>query len=60
VWTDEIEAHNQSLIRRQEILALAWTEVNASDIRDRDDFSEAWTKLRTQRLEEAGFDPVWR
>jgi TRAP transporter TAXI family solute receptor len=60
VWTDEIEAHNQSLIRRQEVLAVAWTEVNARDIRDRDDFAEAWTKLRTQRLEEAGFDPVWR
>ena len=60
VWTDAIEAHNQSLIRRQEVLIAAWTEVTARGIRDRDDFAAAWQSLRTQRLEEAGFDPVWR
>ncbi|HAJ76406.1 MAG TPA: C4-dicarboxylate ABC transporter [Gammaproteobacteria bacterium] len=60
VWTDEIEAHNQSLIQRQGVLATAWTEVTARGIRDADDFVEAWEALRAQRLEEAGFDPVWR
>jgi len=60
VWTDEIEAHNQSLIRRQEVLATAWAEVTARGIRDPDDFVEAWEALRAQRLDEAGFDPVWR
>ena len=60
VWTDEIEAHNQSLISRQEVLATAWTEMTARGIDNRDAFAEAWQSLRAQHLEEAGFDPVWR
>jgi TRAP transporter TAXI family solute receptor len=60
VWTDAIEAHNQSLIRRQEVLISAWDEMTGRGIRDQDQFVEAWTLLRAERLEEAGFDPVWR
>jgi len=60
VWTDEIEAHNQALIRRQGVLAAAWTEMTERRIRDQDEFVAAWQQLRAQRLEEAGFDPVWR
>ena len=60
VWTEELEAHNRSLIRRQDVLAAAWAEMTAEGIRDRDAFIAAWTQLRAQRLEEAGFDPVWR
>ncbi len=60
VWTDEIDAHNQRLIERQEVLATAWAEMSARNIRDRDEFAAAWTNLRAQRLEDAGFDPVWR
>ena len=60
VWTDEFDAHNQALIARQEVLAAAWAEMTQQNIRDRDDFAQAWTNLRAQRLEAAGFDPVWR
>jgi uncharacterized protein len=60
VWTDEIEAHNQELIRRQEVLATAWAEVSARGIRDQEQFMTAWMALRAQSLEAAGFDPVWR
>jgi TRAP transporter TAXI family solute receptor len=60
VWTDETEAHNQALIKRQEVLALAWTEMVARGISDQDDFVLGWQQLRAQRLEEAGYDPVWR
>ena len=60
VWTDVIEAHNQGLIRRQEVLASAWTEVTERGIDDRDEFVAAWHQQRIQRLEEAGLDPVWR
>jgi len=60
VWTDAIEEHNQALIRRQQVLISAWTEVTERNIRDQDDFVEAWLLVRIQRLEEAGFDPVWR
>ena len=60
VWTDEFEEHNQSLVQRQEVLASAWAEFSEERIRDRDAFVEAWELHRAQRLEEAGFDPVWR
>ena len=60
VWTEETEAHNQALIKRQGVLASAWTERSARDIRDQDEFVSAWQLLRANRLEEAGFDPVWR
>lgn len=60
VWTDEIEAHNQALIQRQEVLASAWTEMVAKGISEQEEFIQAWQQLRAQRLEEAGFDPVWQ
>jgi uncharacterized protein len=59
-WTDEYEAHNQALIRRQEVLAAAWAEVAAQRIRNRAQFDETWARTRAERLQEAGFDPVWR
>jgi TRAP transporter TAXI family solute receptor len=60
VWTDEIEAHNQALIQRQEVLATAWAEMEARGIRDKDAFVESWQELRAETLEAAGYDPVWR
>ena len=60
VWTDELEVHNQSLVQRQEVLASAWAEFSEDRIPDQDAFVEAWELPRAQRLEEAGFDPVWR
>jgi hypothetical protein len=32
----------------------------ARGISDQDAFVQAWQQLRGQRLEEAGYDPVWR
>lgn len=59
-WTDEHEMHNQALIRRQEVLADAWDEVEGENIDDRDAFMTRWQQVRADRLEAAGFDPVWR
>lgn len=59
-WTDEHEAHNRELIRRQEVLAAAWAEVTAQRIRNRGQFDETWARTRAERLQEAGFNPVWR
>lgn len=59
-WTDEYEAHNQALMRRQEVLAAAWAEVEGEDIDDREAFMARWRQVRAERLEAAGFDPVWR
>lgn len=59
-WTDEYEAHNQRLLERQQVLMNAWEELESRDIDDRDAHIEAWMALRAERLEDAGFDPVWR
>ena len=58
VWTDEIEAHNQALIRRQEVLAAAW-QAHVAAASGADDFVERWYQSRAAALREAGFEPVW-
>jgi len=60
VWTEEFEEHNQSLIRRQEVLADAWQELDSRRIRNDAERDAAWLVLRAERLEAAGFNPVWR
>lgn len=60
VWSDEFEAHNEELIRRQNVLAAAWAEVTAQNIRDTDQFAQSWMQIRARHMDEAGFDPVWR
>ncbi|MDO8907648.1 MAG: TAXI family TRAP transporter solute-binding subunit [Pseudohongiella sp.] len=59
IWTDEYDMHNQELIRRQDVLAAAWTEVTARRIRNQQEFLAAWHQLRAERLRAAGFAPVW-
>jgi TRAP transporter TAXI family solute receptor len=60
VWTQEHEAHNQALIRRQQVLGAAWAEVIGQRIRNRGQFDDVWARTRAERLQEAGYDPVWR
>lgn len=60
VWSDELQAHNDSLIERQEILAAAWAEAAADAPSDEAAFAEAWMAKRAEALEAAGLDPVYR
>ena len=60
IWTDELEQHNNSLVERQEVLARAWSELIEEEFLDQQEFVEAWSQVRALRLEEAGFNPVWR
>lgn len=53
IWNEEAQAHNDSLIARQEALAAAWEELKAQDP---DDWTAAWTEARKAALEEGGFD----
>lgn len=59
VWTDEIEAHNNRLLDRQQVLAEAWQAMLTLGIEDKTEFSQTWMKLRALRLKRAGFNPVW-
>ncbi|PIW29767.1 MAG: C4-dicarboxylate ABC transporter [Rhodospirillales bacterium CG15_BIG_FIL_POST_REV_8_21_14_020_66_15] len=58
-WTDAMEKHNQSLIKRQGVLAAAWKDMKGRKVAD-DAFQSEWMKVRAAALEKAGFDPVWK
>ena len=57
-WSDADDAHNQRLIKRQEVLASAWQKhVQAAD--GSADFRKIWYAQRASALQAAGFDPIW-
>ena len=62
VWTAELQKHNDSLVRRQEILATAWDkalgETSAKKVKAKD-FPALWMEIRAASLREAGLDPYW-
>ena len=50
-WTAEQEAHNNGLLKRQEVLATAWAEYGkASPSSDEKAFLEGWMKARAEAL----------
>ena len=58
LWTDEHDTHNAGLLKRQEILADAWSKVdqNLSD----EEFEAAWKKARAAALDAAGMSVPFR
>lgn len=56
VWSDEAQAHNDELIRRQEVLKAAWDELSEQQP---DDWVAAWTEARRKALADAGFQVVF-
>jgi TRAP transporter TAXI family solute receptor len=56
-WTPAADAHNQKLVKRQEVLATAWKAYVDSKPAD-DKFAEGWLKARADALKKAGFDAV--
>ncbi len=58
-WTDEHEAHNNQLLRRQQILLDAWQEQLAT-AEDGDSFQRSWMERRAKALLAEGFDPGFK
>lgn len=58
-WTDEHEAHNAALLRRQEILAASWQQ-QLSEAAGSEDFQRGWMERRAKALSAEGFDPGFR
>ncbi|KWV55836.1 C4-dicarboxylate ABC transporter [Bradyrhizobium macuxiense] len=53
-WTDEQDAHNDALYKRQDVLAAAWTEYGKSNPPSDDKaFLDGWMKARTSALAKA-------
>lgn len=55
LWTAEDDAYNDSLLRRQTVLAAAWKDVSDRDL-DEEEFAEAWLATREAYLREAGLE----
>lgn len=60
VWTDAMEKHNQRLLKRQKVLAGAWSTMAGMNIADDAAFKKEWLKVRAAALEKEGFNPVWK
>lgn len=59
-WKPEHNAHNDSLIRRQQVLAEAWTGYNISSApQDSTAFTEGWMKARASALSAAKLPVVF-
>lgn len=55
LWTDAAAKHNDGPLRRQAMLANAWTEfLKTNPPEDRDQFREAWMQTRAAALNSAG------
>ena len=62
LWSTPMQGHQQRLIRRQAVLAEAWTAfvaIKGADTDDREAWDAEWMLLRARHLTAAGFDPIW-
>ena len=59
VWTPAYQAHNDGLLKRQQVMMAAWKDVGAQKHADDKAFESAWMKARAAALTKAGMEPVW-
>ncbi|WP_010628525.1 TAXI family TRAP transporter solute-binding subunit [Halomonas sp. KM-1] len=59
VWTDEMQAHQEALVERQELLLATWNDFLGDAPDDEEEFEAAWMQARAEALREAGLDPVF-
>lgn len=60
VWTDEMQAHQEKLVKRQNLLLKTWESFTTSDVPDEEGtFKEAWMQTRATALSDAGFAPIF-
>lgn len=59
-WTDEMQAHQDRLVKRQKVLQSAWQAYLGGAPDEDEAFREGWMKARAQALEAEGMNPVFR
>jgi len=60
VWTDEMQAHQDKLVKRQDTLAKAWKDYNAGNPpSDNADFEKGWMSARADALKAQGMEPIF-
>jgi TRAP transporter TAXI family solute receptor len=58
LWKPEHDTHNASLVKRQDVLAAAWTAYKKGAPSDEKEFAKGWMKARAAALTKAGMEPV--
>lgn len=60
-WTDEMQAHQDRLVKRQDLLAATWEDYTSGDVpSDKQAFKDGWMQARTEALDAGGMNPVFR
>lgn len=59
VWNDELQAHQDYLVNRQNLILDAWNAFIDDAPSDNDAFTEAWMQARADALNAAGMDLVF-
>ncbi|WP_373085503.1 TAXI family TRAP transporter solute-binding subunit [Sneathiella sp.] len=59
VWTDEMEAHNNKMLERQNTLIAAWETMKDKNL-EGEEFTKDWMKTRAAALEAAGMNPYFK
>jgi len=60
VWTEAMQAHQEHLVKRQNLLLATWETFTAGTTpKDEKAFGEAWMKIRAVALRSDGFDPIF-
>ncbi|MEX0603961.1 MAG: TAXI family TRAP transporter solute-binding subunit [Marinobacter sp.] len=60
-WTDDMQAHQDELVKRQEILQTTWkTYMDSNPPEAGDEFRSGWMEARAKALEAEGMKPVFR
>ena len=58
LWTAEHQKHNDTMIKRQDLLAAAWKAYLPTAPADEKAFAKGWMKVRAEALSKAGMDVV--
>ena len=58
VWTADADKHNAELLKRQDVLAAAWTAYKGKASSNDDEFVKGWMGARAEALTKAGLEPV--
>lgn len=60
-WTDAMQAHQDQLVKRQEVLQTSWKSfMNSNPPEDEEAFRSGWMDARAKALEAEGMRPVFR
>lgn len=59
IWTEKMQAHQDQLLKRQQLLTETWGDYVTSAPDDEKAFRQGWMEARAQALKEAGMQPVF-